>query len=368
MKDFSPTPFFRPRPPPTPATKASPRLALWPGAIRRASLPAGSPIHQIELDSHLVYAPHLGQGETVAILHVLGEDGTTRRFPLRAGLETAEWSIDRPWNRPAHAKPPVARSWTVSAEGYEGHTYRATFSLPPGFRPHALILERTPTTGEVVLVIEQIRLDGCALSPPQERFHFIRPGLYENRYALPRAFLVRHARQVPQARLLEELKGLDPEQEVLLTVPLPPEWRHAATPMGPPLPPVKFLEYRPHRIRVETEITEPLVLVLSDTYDPHWHAWDNGRPVQILRADHALRALLLAPGHHIIEFRYAQPSFWVGPAISLGTLLALAGGGLAAWWGSRKADHASAPWQHWGSGHPPLTSSDLNSFAGSHDG
>jgi hypothetical protein len=166
----------------------------------------------------------------------------------------------------------------------------------------------------------------------------VRPGLYENRYALPRAFLLRRARQVPPDRLLEEIKDFDPREELLLTDPLPEGWR-APSSLSGPLPPVRILEYTPHRIRLETEIAEPLFLLLSDTYDPGWRAWDNDRPVTILRANRALRALPLAPGRHVIEFRYQQPSFWVGLAVSLGTLVALGAGGLASLWIRPRTGH-----------------------------
>lgn len=322
---------------PAPGGETRARLALWPGAVRRIVLPEGPTVRQIEFDSHLVYGLHLRQGEMVATLHALREDGSTHRFPLRAGLETGEWALDRPWGRPAHAKPTrVARSWAVPGEGFEGHTYRATLSLPPGLRPRELILERSPSQG--VFVVERIRLDGRDLSPPQDRFRLVRPGLYENRYALPRAFLLRRARQVPPDRLLEELKDFDPREELLLTNPLPGGWRAPPSLQGP-LPPVKVLEYTPDRIRLETEIGEPLFLLLSDTYDPGWRAWDNGRPVTILRANHALRALPLAPGRHMVEFRYQQPSFWIGLAVSLGTLVALGAGSLASLWVRPRTGH-----------------------------
>jgi len=79
---------------------------------------------------------------------------------------------------------------------------------------------------------------------------------------------------------------------------------------------------------------------LSDTYDRGWQAWDNGRPVPILRANHALRAVHLAPGSHVVEFRYRQPGFWVGLGVSGATALALALGGVLAW--RRRADPVQA--------------------------
>jgi hypothetical protein len=226
----------------------------------------------------------------------------------------------------AHRKPPVARSWPMPEEGYQGHTYRAAFELPPGFQLAQLVFERVGT--DSWLEIEELRLDGQATAP-RNPYRLVRPDLYENDAALPRAFLVRRARRVPRHTLLEELKHLDPAEEALLRDHLPGEL--AQKPLGPPLPPVRVAEYTPHRVRLETTVAEPVLLILSDTHAPGWRAWDNGRPVTILRANHALRAVYLTPGSHVVEFRYRQPSFWAGLAVTGLTTLALLFGAVVVW-------------------------------------
>jgi uncharacterized membrane protein YfhO len=79
---------------------------------------------------------------------------------------------------------------------------------------------------------------------------------------------------------------------------------------------------------LEAETPEPAVLVLSDTFDPRWRAADNGEPVPIVRANHALRAVFLPPGQHRVEFHYRQPSAYVGLGLTLATLGALGIAGL----------------------------------------
>jgi uncharacterized membrane protein YfhO len=85
---------------------------------------------------------------------------------------------------------------------------------------------------------------------------------------------------------------------------------------------VRVVTYAPEHVALETEVPEPAVLVLSDTFDPRWRAWDNGQPVPIWRANHALRAVFLSPGRHQVEFRYRQPSVFVGLGVTIATLLA----------------------------------------------
>jgi hypothetical protein len=186
------------------------------------------------------------------------------------------------------------------------------------------VLEGQP--GSAVLVVERLTVDGAAAWPPgpePERFRQITPGLYENVRALPRAFLVRRARQVPATQILDQIRDLDPLDEVLLTDPPPPGFTPAPRTGGPTLPPVRVVTYAPEYVVLATEVSEPAVLVLSDTFDRRWRAWDNGQPVPIARANHALRAVFLSPGRHQVEFRYRQSSVFVGLGITIATLLAL---------------------------------------------
>ncbi len=139
-------------PPPAPAKAPGP-LRMWPGAVRRLGVPGEGTGRQVEIHSHLVHGVEVRQGQTVATLHLLAADGTSAAVPLRAGIETAEWSLDRPATRAGHGKPAVSRSWPLP-EGYQGHTYHATADLPRGFRPAQLLLEGG--TGPAVLVVERL--------------------------------------------------------------------------------------------------------------------------------------------------------------------------------------------------------------------
>ena len=93
--------------PPPPAKVTGP-LRVWPGALRRLPLPGEGAARQIEIQSHLVHGLEIPQGQTVATLRVLAADGTVAVIPLRAGIETAEWAVDRPGARAGHGKPAVS--------------------------------------------------------------------------------------------------------------------------------------------------------------------------------------------------------------------------------------------------------------------
>jgi uncharacterized membrane protein YfhO len=65
--------------------------------------------------------------------------------------------------------------------------------------------------------------------------------------------------------------------------------------------------------------------VLADTFYPGWQATLDGKPVEILRADHAFRAVAFPPGEHRVTFRYVPLSFRAGATISFLTLAAVIG-------------------------------------------
>jgi hypothetical protein len=66
-------------------------------------------------------------------------------------------------------------------------------------------------------------------------------------------------------------------------------------------------------------------LFLADTFDDDWHAWVDGAPAPVLRANALYRAVLLKPGPHTVQFRYRPRFVFYGAAISLATVLVLGG-------------------------------------------
>lgn len=65
---------------------------------------------------------------------------------------------------------------------------------------------------------------------------------------------------------------------------------------------VKIDAYSPRRITLSADAKTPAVLLLNDHFDPNWKATVDGKPVEILKANHLMRGIALAPGAHKIEF------------------------------------------------------------------
>jgi hypothetical protein len=77
-------------------------------------------------------------------------------------------------------------------------------------------------------------------------------------------------------------------------------------------------------LRTEVTLHRPGALLLSVAYDPGWHAWADGRPVQTEMLAPALLGVELGPGTHNVLFRYEgfvwYPELWILGLFGLGGL------------------------------------------------
>jgi hypothetical protein len=157
--------------------------------------------------------------------------------------------------------------------------------------------------------------------------------ILENPEALPRAWLVHEATQVvPGAALALLADGaVDPRQTVLLET-APPA---LSVPADPTAEAARVVAQEPDRIELAVRAETPALLVLSEVWDPGWHATVSGVPTPVLLANHALRALPIPPGQHQVVLSYAPPGLRLGLAISGLTLVGLVAAAL--WLGRRSA-------------------------------
>jgi len=129
------------------------------------------------------------------------------------------------------------------------------------------------------------------------------------------------ARSVGRARALEGRDALvalfassfDPEAEVIVSGPGAREAAAAATGGSGT---VRIAELRAERVRLEARLDGPGVVVLADAWDPGWRAWLDGRPVPVLQANVAFRAVAVPAGSHVVEMRYRPPTALVGLALT----------------------------------------------------
>jgi hypothetical protein len=143
---------------------------------------------------------------------------------------------------------------------------------------------------------------------------------------LPRSYVAEGVRAAPEDETLAALSdpGFDFRREVLLAGGLPPR------PPGPASAgESRVVSYRPDRVELEVTARRAAVVVLLDSFDPGWRAWVDERPVALLRANVAFRAVAVPPGDHRVEMRYRPRALSVGIAVSaLTAVVALAAAAL----------------------------------------
>jgi len=79
-------------------------------------------------------------------------------------------------------------------------------------------------------------------------------------------------------------------------------------------------KYEADRIVATVKVYNPGFFVLLDSYYPGWHAYVDGRPAKIYRADYLFRGVYIPKkGNHKVVFLYKPKSFFVGAGISITT-------------------------------------------------
>ncbi len=328
---------------PSATLEAPPEAGGW-GPLLHVPVEPGRPrffpvppiyANELRLVSSLAEAVGVPQGETVAVAHVRLVSGRVVSFPVRAGIETAEWAHDRADVRGvvAHYRAPVAETWPVAGEGFSGHRYQGAFDLRTRYFVDGVTVERAPGLG-TFLVARVAFLDGNSgrLTPASSdaawlsdaaRFREIaatpRVRLFELPASLGRARVVATSRTVPdEATALRALRapqvtGFDPHREALSLErdgPLPtPEGARAG----------RAEVVRALRGSIELRAEGPGILVLAESWDPGWRARVDGVEASVTRVNLVQTAVPLGPGPHLIELRHRPRGF------ALGLILAGAG-------------------------------------------
>ncbi len=75
---------------------------------------------------------------------------------------------------------------------------------------------------------------------------------------------------------------------------------------------VAILSETPSKVIVSGKMDSPGLVVLADLWDKGWHAYMNDHQIPIVRANHALRGVLLPGGAATIEFRYEPAGLGLG--------------------------------------------------------
>ncbi len=169
-----------------------------------------------------------------------------------------------------------------------------------------------------------------AQTPPW--LHIVHQGsrvIYENSAALPRATVVGEYGVVPDSSHAAldavEAGGRDVAKWTWLT-------KNPGVQLGPvDGATATITKYALHEVDVDVNTPGAGILRLADLWYPDWTVKVDGKPAEMLRADHLLRAVVVPAGHHQVVFRFASPSVRRGlvvSVVSLAVALALLAAGV----------------------------------------
>lgn len=143
--------------------------------------------------------------------------------------------------------------------------------------------------------------------------------LYENRQALPPAYLVnRCIAASSESDALEKItsSNFDPHQAVVLEGIAHKSPRTQPTASDPKL---SVVCHRPNQNQVTIDVTsnQPGWLVLTDTFYPGWTASVDRKPATIYRANYLFRSVEVPEGRHQVMFSYQPISFAIGVVLAI---------------------------------------------------
>jgi hypothetical protein len=83
---------------------------------------------------------------------------------------------------------------------------------------------------------------------------------------------------------------------------------------------IELVDYKPNYLKYKAFTPKKRLAVFSEVYyDKGWKAYIDGFPVEHLRANYILRALVIPEGAHVIEFRFEPKTYSISKKIALGS-------------------------------------------------
>jgi hypothetical protein len=223
---------------------------------------------------------------------------------------------------PVEVTTPDGRVWPLSPELLSApDLYRVPFPEPAVAA--GILLQPCASAaagcGLAALTLVDGR-DGAFQSLSPAPYHLIHSGdvkIYENRDALPRAFVVGDWQWQPDsaaAVTAMTAPGFDPARTAVLVGQETPQSRQPQTRAAQAT--AEIVAYAPERVVVRVDGDGGLLL-LTDAHYPGWEAMLDGAPVAIHAADGLFRGVFVPAGEHEVVFAFRPGSYRLGLVVSL---------------------------------------------------
>lgn len=291
------------------------RAVLRPGDRVEGTLGLGVdfPADAVGIVSYLDGMASLPDGSPVADVILEFADGSRQRMALVAGRDTAE---GRYGTHVAHAR---AHAVAALRDAPDTTLYLTVLPLDGTHRIRRLQVVQTATEGALVirgasLVDHATGTHYPIIMSTFGRFELVHSGdvkIYRNLDAKPRLYAVFRAMSVADSQeAIDRLLRGEVDAQSAIAV-------EGGQPLdGSGVADVTLLADEAGRVAARVRLDASGYLVLSDACYPGWRATVDGEPAPILRANGFVRAVLLSPGEHTLEFTFAPASLVAGAACS----------------------------------------------------
>ena len=137
--------------------------------------------------------------------------------------------------------------------------------------------------------------------------------VYKNNNALPRAYFVNQVKKESGIEILKAIKdnSFDPKKVAFL------EDQELRTDPADSTANSKITYYADEVIDISVNASGNNFLFVGDTYVPGWKAYIDGESTKVYEANHGYLGIVVPPGKHSIQFKYAPTSFYISKNISL---------------------------------------------------
>ncbi len=313
--------------PPPPNGLVAPRESVRLDLTKPVTLPPTT-ASGVELVTFTQDADDAPAGMPIATVIIQTSDGERIEFPLRVGIETADWDYERKREQVAYDKPQAAHSfpafWRSFGRSFTGYAYAARFDFPKNLSVVGIQMPVSEPDVHLNIVAASLYDEqGQAISIARlagkndfvPRFLSDTVAVWENLNYLPRAFIVHNAESFTNGLEFYRIQepSFRPEYVVLLSG--GPALSDTST--LPAQDAVEILDYQPESIRLTARTDRPGYLVLLDSWYPGWNALVDGRAVPVYRGDFLFRAIPIEAGEHTVVFEFRPLSFWLGALISV---------------------------------------------------
>ena len=262
------------------------------------------------------------QGETIGIINVYDNEGKSHKFPVRAGIETADWRIDENLFEARHKQITLANRWIMNFNNRdkEVYNYISKIKFEEPFIPTKI--EFVQTNRNIIWVTMNVTL--CKVND-ESRFRKVFDDseyeIYENLKCMPRAFLVHNVEKCDtREEVLKRMSEKDVDFSKVAFVTDNIDWvnKNQASSSNSNLinDSVKIISYTPNKIIIETNSNSDALLILSDTYYPGWKVKVNSKDKSLLQINYILRGIYLSEGKHTIIIYYKPQMFTLGVLVS----------------------------------------------------